>query len=55
MHWLTVKRDISFAIFEVANCFLDGAGVKKSPEVGVAYLRFAAKLGDIQSQERRST
>lgn len=39
-------------MFEVANCFLDGVGVKKDSEVAVSYLRFAGDLGDLASQER---
>lgn len=40
-------------MFEVANCFLEGVGVKKDPEVAVSYLRFAGDLGDLASQERK--
>jgi TPR repeat protein len=39
-------------MFEVANCFLDGVGVKKDSEVAVSYLRLAGDLGDLHSQER---
>lgn len=41
-------------MFEIANCFLEGVGVKKSPDVAVEYLRYAANLGDLASQERES-
>jgi TPR repeat protein len=40
-------------IAEMANCFLNGTGVKKSPEAATSYLRFAADMGDIAAQERK--
>jgi TPR repeat protein len=39
-------------LFEIANCFLEGVGVKKAPDIAVSYLRFAANMGDLASQER---
>ena len=39
-------------ISEMANCFLNGTGVKKSPDAAVSYLRFAADMGDVAAQER---
>lgn len=41
-------------MFEVGNCFLGGIGVKKAPDVALQYLRFAANLGDLSAQERKS-
>lgn len=46
------QRDLSLGMFEIANCFLEGVGVKKAPDVAIAYLRFAANMGDLASQER---
>ncbi|WVR03490.1 hypothetical protein IAU60_000481 [Kwoniella sp. DSM 27419] len=48
----SVTDELALGIFEVGNCFLEGAGVKKAPEVAVAYLRRAAEMGDIASQEQ---
>ena len=39
-------------MFEIANCFLEGVGAKKAPEVALSYLRFAGNLGDLAAQER---
>ena len=39
-------------MFEIANCFLEGVGVKKAPDIAMAYLRFAGNLGDLAAQER---
>ena len=39
-------------MFEIANCFLEEVGVKRSSEVALAYLRFAGNMGDLASQER---
>jgi TPR repeat protein len=39
-------------ISEMANCFLNGTGVKKSAEAATSYLKFAADMGDIGAQER---
>jgi len=47
-----VKRDLSLGMFEIANCFLEGVGAKKAPDVALSYLRFAGNLGDIAAQER---
>lgn len=41
-------------LFEIANCFLEGSGTKKSPEVALNYLRLAGDMGDLASQERES-
>ncbi|WWC58254.1 uncharacterized protein I303_100792 [Kwoniella dejecticola CBS 10117] len=48
----SMQKELSLGMFEVGNCFLDGIGVKKSPDVALAYLRFAAGMGDIASQEQ---
>ena len=40
-------------MFEIANCFLEGVGVKKAPDIAMAYLRFAGNLGDLAAQERK--
>ncbi len=42
-------------MFEIANCFLEGVGVKRSPDVALAYLRLAGNTGDLASQERMSS
>ena len=39
-------------MFEIANCFLEGVGAKKAPDIALSYLRFAGNLGDIAAQER---
>lgn len=39
-------------MFEIANCFLEGVGTKKAPEVAISYLRNAGNLGDLAAQER---
>ncbi|KAK4686867.1 uncharacterized protein P7C73_g3257, partial [Tremellales sp. Uapishka_1] len=48
----STTRDLSMGLFEIANCFLDGVGVKKAPDIALNYLRFAANMGDLASQER---
>jgi TPR repeat protein len=47
-----MTRDLSLGLFEIANCFLEGSGTKKSPEVALEYLKLAANMGDLASQER---
>ncbi|WRT63696.1 uncharacterized protein IL334_000619 [Kwoniella shivajii] len=47
-----MQKELSLGMFEVGNCFLEGIGVKKSPEVAIAYLKFAAGMGDVASQEQ---
>ncbi|OCF45224.1 hypothetical protein I317_01027 [Kwoniella heveanensis CBS 569] len=47
-----ITKELSVGMFEVGNCFLEGVGVKKAPDVALAYLRFAANMGDIASQEQ---
>ena len=49
---LTRQRDLSLGLFEIANCFLEGSGTKKSPDVALNYLKLAANMGDLASQER---
>ena len=49
-----VQRDLSLGLFEIANCFLEGSGTKKSPDVALNYLKLAANMGDLASQERMS-
>jgi TPR repeat protein len=46
------QRDLSLGLFEIANCFLEGSGTKKSPDVALNYLKLAANMGDLASQER---
>lgn len=48
------QRDLSLGLFEIANCFLEGSGTKKSPDVALNYLKLAANMGDLASQERVS-
>ncbi|WVQ62526.1 uncharacterized protein L199_000668 [Kwoniella botswanensis] len=47
-----MQKELALGMFEVGNCFLEGVGVKKSPEVALAYLKFAAGMGDVASQEQ---
>ncbi|OCF59491.1 hypothetical protein L486_02158 [Kwoniella mangroviensis CBS 10435] len=47
-----MQKELALGMFEVGNCFLEGIGVKKSPEVALAYLKFAAGMGDVASQEQ---
>ncbi|WVF66187.1 hypothetical protein IAT40_000927 [Kwoniella sp. CBS 6097] len=47
-----ITKELSVGMFEVGNCFLEGVGVKKAPDVALAYLRFAANMGDVASQEQ---
>lgn len=49
-----IQRDLSLGLFEIANCFLEGSGTKKSPDVALNYLKLAANMGDLASQERMS-
>lgn len=42
-------------LFEIANCFLEGSGTKKSPDVALSYLKLAGDMGDLASQERMSS
>jgi TPR repeat protein len=56
-HWVALirdsaQRDLSLGMFEIANCFLEGVGTKKAPEVAISYLRNAGNLGDLAAQER---
>lgn len=39
-------------LFEIANCFLEGSGTKKSPDVALNYLKLSGDMGDLASQER---
>jgi hypothetical protein len=34
---------------------LEGVGVKRAPQVALSYLKFAANMGDLASQERKPT
>ncbi|WVW81961.1 hypothetical protein I302_103964 [Kwoniella bestiolae CBS 10118] len=47
-----MQKELALGMFEVGNCFLEGIGVKKSPDVAMAYLKFAAGMGDVASQEQ---
>ncbi|RSH85590.1 hypothetical protein EHS25_003729 [Saitozyma podzolica] len=47
-----MTKDLSVGLFEIANCFLEGVGVKKTPDVAMSYLRFAGNMGDLASQEQ---
>ena len=48
------QKDLSLGLFEIANCFLEGVGVKRSPDIALAYLRSAGAMGDLASQERKA-
>ena len=50
---LAKQKDFLLGLFEIANCFLEGVGVKRSPEIALAYLRSAGNMGDLASQERK--
>ena len=39
---------------ELGNAYLQGSGVKKTPDAALRYLRCAASLGDVGAQERES-
>ncbi|KAL7418852.1 hypothetical protein Q5752_006536 [Cryptotrichosporon argae] len=47
-----VSTDVALALNELANCFLDGVGTRKAPEAALQYLRRAAVMGDLGSQEQ---
>lgn len=46
------QPDLSLGLTEVANCYLEGSGVKKDRAAGLDYLRLAATMGDLGAQER---
>ncbi|WVQ80348.1 hypothetical protein IAT38_002453 [Cryptococcus sp. DSM 104549] len=48
----SMTEDLALGMFEVGNCFLDGVGVKKAPDVALQYLKYAANLGDLAAQEQ---
>ncbi|WWC85950.1 uncharacterized protein L201_000820 [Kwoniella dendrophila CBS 6074] len=48
----SMQKELSLGMFEVGNCFLEGVGVKKAPDVALAYLKYAAGMGDVASQEQ---
>ncbi|KAL1407096.1 hypothetical protein Q8F55_006509 [Vanrija albida] len=47
----TMTPGLSLGLYEVACCFLDGTGVKRSPDTALEYLRMAGSLGDLNAQE----
>lgn len=51
--WLTLQPDLSLGLTEVANCYLEGSGVKKDKNSGLEYLRLAGTTGDLGAQERK--
>lgn len=53
--WLTLQPDLSLGLTEVANCYLEGSGVKKDRNSGLEYLRLAGTTGDLGAQEREFT
>jgi len=42
----SAKGELVLAIYELANCFRNGWGVKKDPVAAVKYYETAANLGD---------
>ncbi|KAK8845466.1 hypothetical protein IAR55_006179 [Kwoniella newhampshirensis] len=48
----TLTKDLAVGMFEVGNCFLEGVGVKRAPDIALEYLKYAANLGDLASQEQ---
>ncbi|EJT50466.1 hypothetical protein A1Q1_00207 [Trichosporon asahii var. asahii CBS 2479] len=44
--------DLSLGLTEVANCYLEGSGVKKDKNSGLEYLRLAGTTGDLGAQEQ---
>lgn len=47
-----MAKDLAIGLFELSNCYLDGSGTKRQPEMGLEYLRMAGSLGDMAAQER---
>jgi TPR repeat protein len=43
------KGELSLAMFELANCFRNGWGVKKDPAAAKQYYETAANMGDIEA------
>ncbi|KAI8851846.1 hypothetical protein BC829DRAFT_373920 [Chytridium lagenaria] len=43
-------EELSFALFELSQCFRQGWGVKRDRDTGLYYLRVAAQLGDMDAQ-----
>ena len=43
------KGELTLAIFELANCFRHGWGVKKDPIAACKYYETAANMGDIDA------
>jgi len=45
----SAKGELTLAIFELANCFRNGWGVKKDPVAAKQYYETAANLGDVDA------
>lgn len=48
-----MPKDLSVGLFELSNCYLDGSGTKRQPDLALEYLRMAGSLGDMVAQERK--
>ncbi|KAJ3207510.1 hypothetical protein HDU67_007428 [Dinochytrium kinnereticum] len=44
------SEELSFALFELSQCFRQGWGVKRDKDTGMYYLKVAAQLGDMDAQ-----
>ncbi|KAJ3109768.1 hypothetical protein HDU96_007100 [Phlyctochytrium bullatum] len=43
-------EELSFALYELSNCFRQGWGVRRNRDTGMYYLKVAAQLGDMSAQ-----
>ncbi|CAK9779375.1 hypothetical protein CC85DRAFT_313925 [Cutaneotrichosporon oleaginosum] len=47
-----MPRDLAVGLFELSNCYLDGAGTRRNSDIALEYLRMAGSLGDMAAQEQ---
>ncbi|BEI93641.1 uncharacterized protein CcaverHIS019_0601000 [Cutaneotrichosporon cavernicola] len=47
-----MPRDLAVGLFELSNCYLDGAGTRRNADLALEYLRMAGSLGDMAAQEQ---
>lgn len=47
-----MPRDLAVGLFELSNCYFDGAGTRRNADVALEYLRMAGSLGDMAAQEQ---
>jgi TPR repeat protein len=48
----SMAPDTSLALVEVGNCYIQGLGVKRNPDMAIEYLRMAGSLGDMAAMEQ---